>query len=58
MYEFATLYTDVLKGAFQLYTLQWTGGYAADPEPWRARIRAAAQFIGAPYFGAPYFGTP
>ena len=32
MYEFATLYADVLKGAFQLYTLQWTGGYAADPD--------------------------
>ena len=32
MYEFATLYADVLKGSFQLYTLQWTGGYAADPD--------------------------
>jgi peptide/nickel transport system substrate-binding protein len=32
MYEFATLYADVLKGNFQLYTLQWTGGYAADPD--------------------------
>ena len=32
VYEFATLYADVLKGAFQLYTLQWTGGYAADPD--------------------------
>jgi peptide/nickel transport system substrate-binding protein len=32
MYEFATLYGDVLKGNFQLYTLQWTGGYAADPD--------------------------
>jgi peptide/nickel transport system substrate-binding protein len=32
MYEFATLYADVLKGNFQLYTLQWTGGFAADPD--------------------------
>ncbi len=32
MYEFATLYADVLKGNFQLFTLQWTGGYAADPD--------------------------
>jgi len=32
LYEFATLYADVLKGNFQLYVLQWTGGYAADPD--------------------------
>jgi peptide/nickel transport system substrate-binding protein len=32
MFEFATLYADVLKGNFQLYTLQWTGGFAADPD--------------------------
>jgi peptide/nickel transport system substrate-binding protein len=32
LYEFATLYADVLKGNFQLYFLQWTGGYAADPD--------------------------
>jgi peptide/nickel transport system substrate-binding protein len=31
-YEFATLYADVLKGAFQLYFLQWTGGSVADPD--------------------------
>ena len=31
-YEFATLYADVLKGNFQLYTLQWTGGAVADPD--------------------------
>jgi peptide/nickel transport system substrate-binding protein len=29
-YEFATLYADVLKGNFQLYTLQWTG--VSDPD--------------------------
>ena len=31
-YEFATLYADVLKGNFQLFTLQWTGGALADPD--------------------------
>jgi peptide/nickel transport system substrate-binding protein len=31
-YEFATLYADVLKGSFQLYTLQWVGGAVADPD--------------------------
>src|SRR5262249_34097104 len=31
-YEFATLYSDVLKGQFQLYTLQWTAGSLADPD--------------------------
>jgi peptide/nickel transport system substrate-binding protein len=29
-YEFATLYADVLKGNFQLFTLQWVG--ASDPD--------------------------
>ena len=28
-YEFATLYADVLKGNFQLFTLQWVGGAVA-----------------------------
>jgi peptide/nickel transport system substrate-binding protein len=32
MYEFATLYGDVLKGNFQMFTLQWSGGTAADPD--------------------------
>lgn len=31
-YEFATLYADILKGNFQMYTLQWAGGAAADPD--------------------------
>jgi peptide/nickel transport system substrate-binding protein len=31
-YEFATLYSDVLSGNFQLYTLQWTAGSLADPD--------------------------
>jgi peptide/nickel transport system substrate-binding protein len=31
-YEFATLYADVLSGNFQMYSLQWVGGAAADPD--------------------------
>jgi peptide/nickel transport system substrate-binding protein len=31
-YEFATLFADVLKGNFQMYFLQWTGGAVADPD--------------------------
>ncbi|HTL01127.1 MAG TPA: ABC transporter substrate-binding protein [Vicinamibacterales bacterium] len=31
-YEFATMYADILKGNFQLYTLQWVGGSVADPD--------------------------
>ena len=31
-YEFATLYADILKGNFQMYTLQWAGGATADPD--------------------------
>ena len=31
-YEFATLYADILKGNFQMFTLQWAGGATADPD--------------------------
>jgi peptide/nickel transport system substrate-binding protein len=31
-YEFATLYSDVQAGNFQMYFLQWTGGAVADPD--------------------------
>ena len=31
-YEFATLFSDVLKGNFQMYALQWTAGSLADPD--------------------------
>lgn len=31
-YEFATLYSDIIKGNFQLYTLQWAAGASADPD--------------------------
>jgi peptide/nickel transport system substrate-binding protein len=31
-YEFATMYADILKGNFQMYSLQWVGGALADPD--------------------------
>ncbi len=31
-YEFATFYADVVKGAFQLYSLHWVGGSNQDPD--------------------------
>ena len=31
-YEFATLFSDVLRGNFQMYVLQWTAGSLADPD--------------------------
>jgi peptide/nickel transport system substrate-binding protein len=31
-FEFATFYSDVVKGAFQIYTLRWVGGANQDPE--------------------------
>jgi peptide/nickel transport system substrate-binding protein len=32
MYEFATLFADVIAGNFQMYFLQWAGGALADPD--------------------------
>ena len=31
-YEFATFYQDVLRGRFQLFSLQWVGGALVDPD--------------------------
>ncbi len=31
-YEFATFYSDVTRGAFQLYSLRWVGGSNQDPD--------------------------
>ncbi len=31
-YEFATLFADVLRGNFQLFSLQWVGGALVDPD--------------------------
>jgi peptide/nickel transport system substrate-binding protein len=40
-YEFATFYADVLKGNFQLFTLQWVGGAVADPDILRRVFHSA-----------------
>jgi peptide/nickel transport system substrate-binding protein len=31
-YEFATMYADVVKGNFQMFSLQWVGGAMVDPD--------------------------
>jgi peptide/nickel transport system substrate-binding protein len=56
VYEFATLYTDVLNGSFQMFSLQWTGGATADPDILR-RIFHSRQ---TPPFGfnRGYFANP
>ncbi|MBI3402702.1 MAG: ABC transporter substrate-binding protein [Acidobacteria bacterium] len=40
-YEFATFYADVLKGNFQVFTLQWVGGAVADPDILRRVFHSA-----------------
>ena len=53
-YEFATLYADILHGAFQMYTMQWVG--VSDPDMLR-RVFTSAQ---VPPFGfnRGYFRDP
>ena len=53
-YEFATLYTDVLKGQFQLFTLQWVG--VTDPDMLR-RVFHSAQMPPAG-FNRGFFSDP
>jgi peptide/nickel transport system substrate-binding protein len=55
-YEFATLYADVLKGNFQLFTLQWVGGAVADPDILR-RVFHSSQVPPAG-FNRGYFQNP
>ena len=31
-YEFATMYADVIRGNFQMFSLQWVGGAMVDPD--------------------------
>jgi peptide/nickel transport system substrate-binding protein len=31
-FEFGTFYSDIVRGAFQVYTLRWVGGANQDPE--------------------------
>lgn len=53
-YEFATLYSDVLKGQFQLFTLQWVG--VTDPDMLR-RVFHSAQMPPAG-FNRGFFSDP
>ena len=55
-YEFTTLYADVLKGSFQLFTLQWVGGAVADPDILR-RVFHSSQVPPAG-FNRGYFQNP
>jgi peptide/nickel transport system substrate-binding protein len=53
-YEFATLYTDVLNGVFQMYTLQWVG--VSDPDMLR-RVFASNQ-VPPDGFNRGYYENP
>ncbi|MES1254356.1 MAG: ABC transporter substrate-binding protein [Acidobacteriota bacterium] len=55
-YEFATLYADVLKGAFQMVSLQWTAGSLGDPDILR-RVFHSAQVPPAG-FNRGYYSNP
>ena len=55
-YEFSTLYADVLKGNFQMFTLQWAGGSVVDPDILR-RVFHSDQ-IPPVGFNRGYFSNP
>ena len=55
-YEFATLYADVLKGNFQMYTLQWVGGAVADPDILRRAFHS--QQVPPIGFNRGYYSNP
>jgi peptide/nickel transport system substrate-binding protein len=55
-YEFATLYADILKGNFQMYSLQWVGGALADPDILRRVFHS--QQVPPGGFNRGYFSEP
>src|SRR6185503_11827270 len=55
-YELATFYADVLKGDFQIFSLQWVGGALADPDILR-RVFHSAQVPPAG-FNRGYYSNP
>lgn len=57
VYEFATLYADVLGGNFQLFTLQWTGASLADPDILR-RVFHSSQIPPLGFNRGHYFSPP
>lgn len=55
-HEFATLYADVLKGNFQMFTLQWVGGAVADPDILRRVFHS--QQVPPAGFNRGYYSSP
>jgi peptide/nickel transport system substrate-binding protein len=55
-YEFATLYADILKGNFQVYSLQWVGAALADPDILRRVFHS--QQVPPGGFNRGYFSDP
>jgi peptide/nickel transport system substrate-binding protein len=55
-YEFATFYADVLKGNFQLFSLQWVGGALVDPDILRRVFHS--QQIPPAGFNRGYYNNP
>jgi peptide/nickel transport system substrate-binding protein len=55
-YEFASFYADVLKGDFQLFSLQWVGGALADPDILRRVFHS--QQVPPAGFNRGYYSNP
>jgi len=55
-YEFASFYADVLKGDFQLFSLQWVGGAMADPDILRRVFHS--QQVPPAGFNRGYYNNP
>ncbi len=55
-YEFATLYADILKGNFQMYSMQWVGVALADPDILRRVFHS--QQVPPGGFNRGYFNDP
>jgi peptide/nickel transport system substrate-binding protein len=56
-YEFATMYADVLKGNFQMFSLQWVGGAMVDPDILR-RVFYSTQTTANGGFNRGYYDNP
>ena len=41
-FEFATFYSDIVRGAFQLYSLRWVGGSNQDPDIFEYAFHSAS----------------
>jgi peptide/nickel transport system substrate-binding protein len=56
-YEFATMYADVLKGTFQMFSLQWVGAAMVDPDILR-RVFHSTQTPVNGGFNRGYYSNP